>query len=114
MKAFRQMKDYYNDITRENLKLIRSYKDEIAKINAQIISNSKALNDITAQNEELKKPLEEFEQKREILIKYLSTFPNDKMTLRNANARLTVLRKEVIEARKKRDELEVLYAETEK
>lgn len=44
------MKDYYNDITRENLKLIRSYKDEIAKINAQIISNSKALNDITAQN----------------------------------------------------------------
>lgn len=49
-KAFRQMKNYYNDITRVNLKLIRSYKDEIAKIDAQIISNSKALNDITAQN----------------------------------------------------------------
>ena len=36
------------------------------------------------------------------------------MLLRNANARLSVLRKDVDSARKKREELEVLYAETEK
>ncbi len=36
------------------------------------------------------------------------------MTLKNAKARLTMLIKDVSDARKKRDDLEVLYAETEK
>jgi len=28
-EAFREMKDYYNDITRENLELIRMYKKKL-------------------------------------------------------------------------------------
>ena len=31
-EAFREMKDYYNDITRENLELIRMYKEKLIDI----------------------------------------------------------------------------------
>ena len=31
-KAFGQMKSYYNDITTDNLKLIKSLKDEVAEM----------------------------------------------------------------------------------
>lgn len=33
-EAFREMKDYYNDITRENLELIRMYKEKLIEIKA--------------------------------------------------------------------------------
>ena len=33
--AFREMKDYYNDITRENLELIRMYKEKLKKVHAE-------------------------------------------------------------------------------
>lgn len=33
-EAFREMKDYYNDITRENLELIRMYKEKLVDIKA--------------------------------------------------------------------------------
>ena len=35
-KAFNEMKDYYNDITRENLELIRMHKDKLLEIKKQI------------------------------------------------------------------------------
>ena len=38
-EAFREMKDYYNDITRENLELIRMYKEKLIDIKAQIEFN---------------------------------------------------------------------------
>ena len=38
-EAFREMKDYYNDITRENLELIRMYKEKLIEIKAQIEFN---------------------------------------------------------------------------
>ena len=38
-EAFREMKEYYNDITRENLELIKMYKDKLVDIRAQIESN---------------------------------------------------------------------------
>jgi len=34
--AFKEMKEYYNDITRENLELIRMYKDKLYDIRIQI------------------------------------------------------------------------------
>ena len=38
-EAFREMKDYYNDITRENLELIRMYKEKLHEIKGQIEYN---------------------------------------------------------------------------
>jgi hypothetical protein len=38
-EAFREMKDYYNDITKENLELIRMYKEKLIDIRQQIEFN---------------------------------------------------------------------------
>jgi len=40
-EAFREMKDYYNDITRENLELIRMYKKKLEETKKQIEFNTK-------------------------------------------------------------------------
>lgn len=40
-KAFAELKKYYNDITAENLNLIKNQKEEIARIHARIQKNSK-------------------------------------------------------------------------
>lgn len=38
-KAFREMKEYYNDITRENLELIKVHKEKLLEIKEKIASN---------------------------------------------------------------------------
>lgn len=38
-EAFKEMKDYYNDITKENLELIRVHKEKLIDIRAQIEAN---------------------------------------------------------------------------
>lgn len=35
-EAFHDMKEYYNDITRENLEMIRGYKERLVEIKNQI------------------------------------------------------------------------------
>ena len=35
-QAFREMKEYYNDITRENLELIKVHKEKLAEIKEKI------------------------------------------------------------------------------
>jgi hypothetical protein len=37
--AFREMKEYYNDITRENLELIKMHKEKLVDIRGQIEQN---------------------------------------------------------------------------
>jgi hypothetical protein len=56
-KAFREMKDYYNDITRENLELIKMHREKLVDINATIEANTKTVDDIKQQNESMQKPL---------------------------------------------------------
>ncbi len=41
--AFREMKEYYNDITRENLELIKMHKEKLVDIRAQIETNQKTV-----------------------------------------------------------------------
>jgi len=38
-QAFREMKEYYNDITRENLEIIKLLKEKYTDIKAQIAQN---------------------------------------------------------------------------
>lgn len=35
-QSFREMKEYYNDITRENLELIKTHKDRLTRIREDI------------------------------------------------------------------------------
>lgn len=44
--AFREMKEYYNDITRENIELIKVHKEKLKDIKTSIQSNSYIVADL--------------------------------------------------------------------
>merc|ERR1712185_687314 len=63
-EAFDQIKSYYNDITHDNLSLIRSLKDEIAEMRAREKANQKKMNQLTIDNKQLTEPLAQKEKAR--------------------------------------------------
>merc|ERR1719446_127137 len=65
-EAFDEIKAYYNDITHDNLQLIKSLKDEITEKKLNEKSNQKKMNDLTHENKELSEPLaKKLEEKRD-------------------------------------------------
>ena len=56
-EAFKEMKEYYNDITRENLELIRMYKEKLVDIKNQIDQNEVTVEHLRIKMKELKIPL---------------------------------------------------------
>lgn len=66
-KSFKELKTYYNDITRQNLNLIKGQKHEIGKIHASCQSNSKTLAQKKETNRNLEAPLQEAIAKRDFL-----------------------------------------------
>ena len=113
-KAFKEMKDYYNDITRENLDLIKMHREKLVDINATIESNQKTVDGLKRDNEDLQVPLAQSKQKRDKLKKDLATFDKDEMALRNAKARLQVLKKTVKEMRTEKIEMDAKYQKLQK
>ena len=56
-KAFGEIKNYYNDITHNNLDLIRSLKEEVAEMKKKEIQNEKLMFEIAQENKKLSEPL---------------------------------------------------------
>lgn len=112
--AFREMKEYYNDITRENLELIKMHKEKLVDIRAQIEANQKTVDHLKQKMEELQRPLAKAQQNRDLLKKQLATYDKDVMALRNAKARLLVLKKKVKDIKQERKELEEKFLKVEK
>merc|ERR1712167_552025 len=56
-KAFGQIKNYYNDITHDNLKLIKSLQDEVTEMKKKAAANQKLMYDISQENKVLSEPL---------------------------------------------------------
>lgn len=73
-KSFAELKNYYNSITRENLELIKKQKDEIARINGNLLQNTKLIADMKAENNALRIPLKQAEEERDILKNQLKQF----------------------------------------
>lgn len=90
-EAFDQIKSYYNDITHDNLQLIRSLKDEIAEMRAREKANQKKMNQLTIDNKQLTEPLAQKEKVRAELQEQLKSYAKDKMALKNLAARRTQL-----------------------
>lgn len=55
--SFREMKEYYNDITRENIELIKVHKEKLKEIKANIQNNDYVVADLRKKESELKHPL---------------------------------------------------------
>ena len=112
--AFKEMKEYYNDITKENLELIKMHKEKLVDIRAQIEANQKTVDHLKGTMDELKMPLANCLQERDNLKKSLATYDKDCMALRNAKARLQVLKQKVTEIKDSRKDLEERFLKVER
>jgi len=108
------MKDYYNDITRENLELIRMYKEKCIDIKNQTEQNEVTVEHLKLKMKELKIPLANAITERDSLQKQLANYSKDIMALRNAKARLQVLKNKEKECKGDRAELEEKFLMVEK
>ncbi|ORZ38991.1 growth-arrest-specific micro-tubule binding-domain-containing protein [Catenaria anguillulae PL171] len=90
-KAFSEIKNYYNDITLNNLALINSLKEQVEEMKKKEERNEKLMADIVAENKRLSEPLQQALADGESLRKQLGNYQKDKMSLQNSKARLKVL-----------------------
>lgn len=108
-KAFTQIKNYYNDITKDNLRLIDSLKNEITAMKKKAAANTKLMHDVSQENKRLSEPLAAALQEVEHLRHELKDEQKDKLSLRNAKARLLYLAQQVHEIKQKQTELRAKY-----
>lgn len=122
-QAFDEMKNYYNRITTNNLVLIKSLRDEVANMKKNEANNEKLIFEIAQENKRLADPLMVALAEVNQLRNELANYQKDKLSLRNAKNRVTMLEeknktlsweKEVIEqshkvVQKERDDLYQKY-----
>ncbi|KAJ3188149.1 Dynein regulatory complex subunit 4 [Gaertneriomyces sp. JEL0708] len=118
-KAFGEIKNYYNDITLNNLALINSLKEQVEEMKKKEERNEKQMADVATENKRLSEPLQAALSECESLKRQLQNHQKDKISLRDTKGRLKVLEEkykslswehEVLEQRfeqvqKERDEL---------
>jgi len=113
-EAFDEIKAYYNDITHDNLQLIKSLKDEITEKKLNEKSNQKKMADLTHENKELSEPLaKKLEEKHELEDK-LKSYTKDKMALKNLRAHHRQLDERIVEAKQEYRTTEDRFRKLEK
>mmetsp|Transcript_20704 Transcript_20704/g.61129 ORF Transcript_20704/g.61129 Transcript_20704/m.61129 type:complete len:486 (-) Transcript_20704:112-1569(-) len=90
-KAFGEIKNYYNDITHNNLDLIRSLKEEASEMKKREVANEKLMYEIAQENKKLSEPLSRALKEVEGLRKELANYSKDKVSLQTAKARVHTL-----------------------
>jgi predicted nucleic acid-binding Zn-ribbon protein len=109
-RSFKELKKYYNEITSENLELIKGQKYEIAKISGNIQENTKLLAMKKEENRNLEDPLKETQKKRDDLKEQLKQHEKHKMSLQNLKSRLVTLRDKIHKLEMDARELDIEYA----
>ncbi|EAS01688.1 growth-arrest-specific microtubule-binding protein (macronuclear) [Tetrahymena thermophila SB210] len=108
-KAFAELKKYYNDITAENLNLIKAHKEKIAQIYANIQLNTKNVADNQAKNEQLKEPLAKHREIRNKLKEDLKQFAKHKMSLQNLKSKAITLKDKITKLERDGKDLDEKY-----
>lgn len=94
-KAFSDIKNYYNDITLNNLALINSLKEQVEEMKKKEERMEKQMNEIMAENKRLTEPLQKAREEVEELRRQLANYEKDKASLASAKARLKVQEEEL-------------------
>ena len=108
-KAFRTIKDYYNDITRGNLEKIKELKEEMKKLQQNQTDHKIAIDDLKRENDTLKTPLEEAKSALRDLEDKLSNYNLDKVSLFNAKKHLKILLYQLEKCKFDKKELETKF-----
>jgi len=112
--AFDEIKAYYNDITRDNLQLIKNLRDETAEMKDREKKNLKKMQVLTQENKDLSEPLaKKLEEQRE-LEERLKSYTKDKMALKNLRAHFKQLEERTTEAKQEYRTTEEKYRKLEK
>ena len=107
--AFREMKQYFNDITRENLELIKVHKEKLSELKTQTATNENLLLTLKSTVKELQEPLAAAQQRRDTLKKQVATHEKDTMALRNAKGYLKDLKQRTKTIKDNRDSIEIQF-----
>ncbi|KAJ3099130.1 Dynein regulatory complex subunit 4 [Phlyctochytrium planicorne] len=113
-KAFTEIKNYYNDITLNNLALINSLKEQVEEMKKKEERNEKLMADITSENKRLSEPLQAALAECDSLKRELQHYEKDKMSLQNSKARLKVLEEKHKDLLWEHEVLEQRFAQVEK
>lgn len=93
-KAFGEIKNYYNDITHNNLGLIKSLKEEVGEMKKKEAQDEKLMFEISQENKRMSEPLKRALLDVERLRKSIQAYQRDRLALRDAKAQLLVLEHE--------------------
>lgn len=112
-KAFSEIKNYYNDITINNLALINTLKEQVEEMRKEKERMEKQMNEIQNENRRMKEPLERVKEELAVLQKQLANYEKDKETLRMTKARLKVTEDEFRALKWEHEVLEQRFEKTQ-
>ena len=104
--AFREMKQYYNDITKENLDIIKQLQEKYQVVKAAILNSEKVVSQLKASVESMKGPLATECQKKANLEKSVANYDVNVMGYRNAKGSLEDIQKRLKNIREEKVKLE--------
>jgi len=107
--AFAELKTYYNDITRENLNVIKGQKQDLENLQASLQTNSKQITEIKAMNKKAEEPLNKNRKLRDEMKYALRQHEKDKMSLDNLKIKLSTLRDKIRRLEREQEELDARY-----
>ena len=113
-KVFTEIKNYYNDITLNNLALINSLKEQVEDMKKKEERTEKQMTDITAENKRLSEPLQQALAEGESLKRELIHYEKDKISLQNTKALLKVLDEKYKQSAWEKEVLEQQFAQIQK
>ncbi|XP_072135862.1 dynein regulatory complex subunit 4 [Mobula birostris] len=112
-KAFSDIKNYYNDITLNNLALINSLKEQVEEMKAKEERMENEMADLRIQNKHLTEPLQKAREEVARLTKLLANYEQDKGFLTRARAKLKMLDKEMKQFRWEYEVLEQRFCKVQ-
>jgi len=93
--AFTEIKNYYNDITHNNLDLIKTLKEDVARMRKVEAKHDRDMTKLLQENKGLTEPLQRALKEVESLRHQLNNYEKDKLTLSQTKSRLSLAEKKV-------------------
>ncbi|XP_059177710.1 dynein regulatory complex subunit 4-like isoform X2 [Physella acuta] len=93
-KAFSDIKNYYNDITLNNLALINTLKEQVEDMKKKEERMEKQMAEVITENKRLAEPLQKAREEVEDLRRQLSNYEKDKEILKNAKGHVKQMTEE--------------------
>uniref|UniRef100_A0A0B7ARK5 Dynein regulatory complex subunit 4 n=1 Tax=Arion vulgaris TaxID=1028688 RepID=A0A0B7ARK5_9EUPU len=112
-KAFSDIKNYYNDITLNNLALINTLKEQVEDMKKKEERMEKQMSEVIAENKRLVEPLQKARDEVDSLRRQLVNYEKDKEMLKTTKARLKVMSEEFKSLRWENEVLEQRFQKTQ-